>query len=550
MAEIDGATLMARALKQQGVQFMYGIVGFPVIPIAMAAQAEGIRYIGMRNEQSASYAAQAAGYLLGRPQACLVVSGPGVVHALSGLANAQQNCWPMILIGGANTTDQNGMQAFQEERQVQIASPFCKYAHGVERPERIPFYVEQAMRTALYGRPGAAYLDMPEDVISGVVEEDNIDFPPTIAEPPRSLAPPDNIEAALDVLEDAQKPLVIIGKGMAWARAEDDVRAFIERTQLPFLASPMGKGVMPDDHPLSVGAARTLALQEADTILLMGARFNWIMHFGLPPRFASKARVIQLDSTAEEISHNRQTEVALLCDGKAIVGQLNDALKNRQWFFPSDTDWQAALSEKAANNAAAVAPMVDDDAKPMNYYRAYRDIVDRLPKDAMIIGEGANTMDIGRTQMPNLEPRTRLDAGTYGTMGVGLGFAIAAATVHPDRPTIVVQGDSAFGFSGMEIETAARYSLPLKIIILNNGGIGGGAPEPEVGVDRLPHALMHGARYDKMAEAVGGRGFHVDDPADLGAALDEALAHDGLVIINVIIAADAGRKPQAHHWHG
>ena len=550
MAEIDGATLMARALKQQGVQFMYGIVGFPVIPIAMAAQAEGIRYIGMRNEQSASYAAQAAGYLLGRPQACLVVSGPGVVHALSGLANAQQNCWPMILIGGANTTDQNGMQAFQEERQVQIASPFCKYAHGVERPERIPFYVEQAMRTALYGRPGAAYLDMPEDVISGVVEEDNIDFPPTIAEPPRSLAPPDNIEAALDVLEDAQKPLVIIGKGMAWARAEDDVRAFIERTQLPFLASPMGKGVMPDDHPLSVGAARTLALQEADTILLMGARFNWIMHFGLPPRFASKARVIQLDSTAEEISHNRQTEVALLGDGKAIVGQLNDALKNRQWFFPSDTDWQAALSEKAANNAAAVAPMVDDDAKPMNYYRAYRDIVDRLPKDAMIIGEGANTMDIGRTQMPNLEPRTRLDAGTYGTMGVGLGFAIAAATVHPDRPTIVVQGDSAFGFSGMEIETAARYSLPLKIIILNNGGIGGGAPEPEVGVDRLPHALMHGARYDKMAEAVGGRGFHVDDPADLGAALDEALAHDGLVIINVIIAADAGRKPQAHHWHG
>ncbi|TDI61101.1 MAG: oxalyl-CoA decarboxylase [Alphaproteobacteria bacterium] len=550
MAEIDGATLMARALKQQGVKFMYGIVGFPVIPIAMAAQREGIRYIGMRNEQSASYAAQAAGYLLGRPQACLVVSGPGVVHALSGLANAQQNCWPMILIGGANSTSQNGMQAFQEERQVHIASPFCKYAHGVESVDRIPFYVEQAIRTALYGRPGAAYLDMPEDVISGLVEEDDIDFPATIAEPPRSLAPPENIEAALDVLEGAEKPLVIIGKGMAWARAEDDVRAFIERTQLPFLASPMGKGVMPDDHSLSVGAARTLALQEADTIFLMGARFNWIMHFGLPPRFGKNTRIIQLDSTAEEISHNRETEVALLGDGKAIVGQLNDALKNRQWFFPTGTDWQAALSEKAAANAAAVAPMVDDNTKPMNYYRAYRDIVDRLPKDAMIIGEGANTMDIGRTQMPNLEPRRRLDAGTYGTMGVGLGFAIAAATVHPDRPTIVVQGDSAFGFSGMEMETAARYRLPIKVIILNNGGIGGGAPEPEDGVDRLPHALMHGARYDKMAEAFGGKGFHVDDPADLGAVLDEALAFDGMVIVNVVIAADAGRKPQAHHWHG
>jgi 2-hydroxyacyl-CoA lyase 1 len=550
MTQIDGATLIARALKQQGVEFMYGIVGFPVIPIALAAQREGIRYIGMRNEQSASYAAQAAGYLLGRPQACLVVSGPGVVHALSGLANAQQNCWPMILIGGANSTDQNGRQAFQEERQVQIASPFCKYAHGVESIDRIPFYVEQAIRTALYGRPGAAYLDMPEDVISGEVDEDLVEFPATVAEPPRSMAPAENIEAALDVLEEAKKPLVIVGKGMAWSHAEDEVRAFIEKSQLPFLASPMGKGVMPDDHPLSVGAARTLALQEADTIFLMGARFNWIMHFGLPPRFAKDTRVIQLENTAEEMHHNRQSEVTLLGDGKAIMGQLNQALSNRQWFFPAGTDWQAAMTEKAEANAAAVAPMVDDDAKPMNYYRALRDIVERIPRNAMIIGEGANTMDIGRTQMPNFEPRTRLDAGSYGTMGVGLGFAIAAATVHPDRPTIVVQGDSAFGFSGMEMETIARYNLPIKIIILNNGGIGGGAPEPAEGEDRLPHALLHGARYEKVGEAFGAAGFHVDDPADLGAALDAALAYDGPAIVNVTIAADAGRKPQAHHWHG
>ena len=550
MTQIDGATLIARALKQQGVEFMYGIVGFPVIPIALAAQREGIRYIGMRNEQSASYAAQAAGYLLGRPQACLVVSGPGVVHALSGLANAQQNCWPMILIGGANSTDQNGRQAFQEERQVQIASPFCKYAHGVESADRIPFYVEQAIRTALYGRPGAAYLDMPEDVISAQLDEDTVDFPAAVAEPPRSLAPSENIEAALNVLEEAKKPLVIVGKGMAWARAEDEVRAFIEKSQLPFLASPMGKGLMPDDHPLSVGAARTLALQEADTIFLMGARFNWIMHFGLPPRFAKDTRVIQLDSTAEEMHHNRQSEVTLLGDGKAIVGQLNEALGNRQWFFPAGTDWQAAITEKAEANAAAVAPMVDDDAKPMNYYRALRDIVERIPRNAMIIGEGANTMDIGRTQMPNYEPRTRLDAGSYGTMGVGLGFAIAAATVHPDRPIIAVQGDSAFGFSGMEMETVARYNLPIKIIILNNGGIGGGAPEPEGDDDRLPHALLHGARYEKVGEAFGAAGFHVDDPADLGAALDAALAHDGPAIVNITIAADAGRKPQAHHWHG
>jgi 2-hydroxyacyl-CoA lyase 1 len=310
----------------------------------------------------------------------------------------------------------------------------------------------------------------------------------------------------------------------------------------------MGKGVMPDDHPLSVGAARTLALQEADAVFLMGARFNWIMHFGLPPRFSSDAQVIQLDVSAEEISHNRRSDVALVGDGKAITGQLNVALESRQWFYPADAPWRKAIAEKAEANAAAIQPMADDDTAPMNYYRAYRDIVERIPKDAIIIGEGSNTMDIGRTQMPNFEPRTRLDAGSYGTMGVGLGFAIAAATVHPDRPIIIVQGDSAFGFSGMEMETAARHNLPIKVIILNNGGIGAGAPEPAKGEPRMPHALLHGAQYEKVAEAFGGAGFSVQDPKDLGAALDAALAFNGPAIVNVRISASAGRKPQEHAW--
>ena len=239
MAKIDGATLVARALKQQGVQYMFGVVGFPVQPIAAAAQKEGIEYYGCRNEQAASYAAQAAGYLTGRPGACLTVSGPGVVHGLAGLANAQQNCWPMILIGGASPTYQNGMGAFQEERQVQIASPFCKFAHAVEHVHRIPFYVELAVRQSIYGRPGAVYLDMADDIIRGEVDEEKVHFPPAIPEPPRMQAMPDSVEQALNALESAERPLVIVGKGMAWSRAEDEVRAFIERTRLPFLASPM-----------------------------------------------------------------------------------------------------------------------------------------------------------------------------------------------------------------------------------------------------------------------------------------------------------------------
>ena len=548
MATVRGATLIAESLKQQGVDYMFGIVGFPVIPIASAAQRAGITFIGMRNEQAAGYAAQAAGYMTGRPQACLVVSGPGVIHALAGLANAQSNCWPMILIGGASGISQNGRGAFQEERQVMAASQFCKYAHAVEDARRIPFYVEQAMRTSFYGRPGPVYLDLPDDVILQEVDESEVRSVATIKDAPRPQAMDEHIEDALSALESAERPLVIVGKGMAWSRAEDEVRAFIERTQLPFLASPMGKGVVPDDHPLSVGAARTLALKDADVIFLMGARLNWIMHFGLPPRFSKDVRIIQLDACAEEISSNVPAEVALVGDGRAVVAQLNRALADRQWFYPVETQWRSQLAAKAEENLTAVQPMIDDNASPMNYYRAFKDIREWLPDNAIIVSEGANTMDIGRTQMPNNSPRSRLDAGSYGTMGVGMGFAIAAATVYPDRPVIAVEGDSGFGFSGMEIETMCRYKLPVKIIILNNGGIGGGMDELPTDKPIPAPILTPRARYDKMIEGFGGKGFLVEDPKDLRATLDEAMAFDGPVIVNVLLDPRAGRKPQQFAW--
>jgi 2-hydroxyacyl-CoA lyase len=550
MSKIDGATLVARSLKQQGVQFMFGIVGFPVGPIAAAAQKAGIRYIGMRNEQSASYAAQAVGYMTGRPGAALVVSGPGVVHGLAGLANAQQNCWPMVLIGGASPTYQNGMGAFQEERQVQIASPFCKFAHAVEHVHRIPFYVEMAVRNSIYGRPGATYLDLPDDIILGEVDEEKVHQAATIPEPPRMQAMDQDIDTALNVLQQAERPLVIVGKGMAWSRAEDEVRAFIERTQVPFLASPMGKGVMDDTHKLSVGAARSHALQEADVIFLLGARLNWIMHFGLPPRFNKKVRIVQLDIAAEAIGQNVPAEVGLVGDGRAIMGQLNKALQNRQWFYPKDTPWHAAIAEKSAANARMIKPMIDDNSTPTNYYRALKDISAWTPDNAVIIGEGANTMDIGRTQLPNVAPRLRLDAGSYGTMGIGMGFAIAAAVVHPDRPIISVSGDSAIGFSGMEIETACRYQLPVKIVVLNNGGIGGGIAEfPEDRGELPPRVLTIGARYDRMMEAFGGKGWYIEDPQQLRGALDAAMEFRGPALVNVRLHPEAGRKPQQFGWH-
>src|SRR6201994_524949 len=374
MSEVDGATLIARSLKQQGIDHLCGVVGFPVTAIAVAAQKEGVAYLGVRNEQSAAYAAAAYGYLTGRPGACLTVTGPGVVHGLAGLANAQQNCWPMILIGGASETYRGGMGAFQEERQVLIASPFCKFAHGIESVHRIPYYVEMATRNAIYGRPGATYLDVPDDIIRGKCDLDKVVEVERVGEPPRMVAPADNVEAALNLLERAERPLVLLGKGMAWSRAEDEVRTFIERTQLPFVRSPMGKGVMPDDHPLSAGAARPLALQQGDGIFLLGARFNWIFHFGLPPRFAKDVKVIQLDIAPEEIGHNKATEVALVGDGKAIVSQLNKPLHNRQWCHAKDAPGRQPLAQKTAANAAQINPQIDDETAPAGYYRALRDV--------------------------------------------------------------------------------------------------------------------------------------------------------------------------------
>jgi 2-hydroxyacyl-CoA lyase 1 len=551
MAEIKGADLLAKSLKEQGVQYMFGVVGFPVGPLAEAAQKAGLPYIGMRNEQTASYAAGAVGYLTGRPGSCIVVTGPGVVHGLAGLANAQQNCWPMILIGGASETYRNGMGAFQEERQVLGATPFCKWAHAIEHVNRIPFYVEMAVRQTIYGRPGSAYLDIADDIIQGTCDEDKAVKVAKCPDPPRPMAGQQDVNRALDLLASAQRPLVIIGKGMAYANAEDEVRQFIERTQLPFLRSPMGKGVVPDDHPLSVAAARTLALQQADVVFLMGARFNWIMHFGQPPRYAPDCKVIQLDIEPEAMHQNKPADVPLLGDGKAIMAQLNQALAGRQWFYPKETPWREAITKKAAENAETIRPQIEDDSAPGNYYRLLKDVREWMPKNAILSAEGAGTMDIGLTQLPSFHARSCLNAGTYGTMGVGLGQAIAAAVVHPDRPVVHLSGDSAIGFSGMEMETLCRYGMPVKIVVLNNGGVGPGMPEIPQNpmLNMKPNTLIWGARYDKMMQAFGGYGAYVEDPKDLRGALDEAMNFPGPALVNAKLSQGAARKQQAFRWH-
>ena len=547
MAEIDGATVIARSLKGQGVEHIFGIVGFPVAGIAAAAQREGIKFYGFRNEQAASYAAAAVGYLTGRPGVCLTVSGPGMVHGIAGLANAWSNCWPMILISGAPDSYQDGQGSFQEAPQVEAARPFVKMSRRPESLARVPYYVEQAVRTSITGRPGAVYLDLPNDIISGQIEEDEVVYKDRAPDPTRVLADPRHVSQAVSALKSAERPLVIVGKGAAYSGAEEEVRAFIEQTQLPFIASPMGKGVIPDDHPLSVQPARSYALQNADLVFLMGSRLNWIMHFGLPPRFNPDVRVVQMDIAAEEIGTNVPAEVGLVGDAKAITGQINDLLDQEPWTYPQETTWWTGLNTKAEENRASVQAMMADDSVPMGYYRVLKEIHEALPRDAIVSSEGASTMDIGRTVLDNYFPRHRLDAGTFGTMGVGLGQAIAAAVVHPEKKVVAVEGDSAFGFSGMEVEVACRYGLPITFVIVNNNGIGGGPNELDPA--RVPPgAYTPNARYERIIEAFGGKGYFVTTPDELKPTLREAVDSPVPTIVNIMIDPKSQRKPQQFGW--
>ncbi|XP_028836092.1 2-hydroxyacyl-CoA lyase 1 [Denticeps clupeoides] len=562
MEERTGAQLIAEALRAQNVEYMFGIVGVPVIEVAMAAQTAGIKYVGMRNEQAACYAASAIGYLTGRPAVCLVVSGPGLIHALGGMANANMNCWPVLVIGGSSDQNQETTGAFQEFPQVEACRLYSKFSARPSSLAAIPSVIEKAVRSSMYGRPGACYVDIPGDMVNAKIEEVKVRTVSCCPPPPVGLAQYNAIAGAISVLKQAERPLIIIGKGAAYSRAEAEILQLVESCELPFLPTPMGKGVVPDDHPNCVAAARSRALLQADVVVLLGARLNWILHFGFPPRFSPQVKIIQVDLCAEELGNNMRPAAALLGDIRAVVSQLLEELQKKPWKYPANTEWWKTLKDKMASNAKMSKAMALQPALPMNYYTAFHHISQLLPKDCIIVSEGANTMDIGRTMLLNSLPRHRLDAGTFGTMGVGLGFAIAAALLEKTQGSgqrvVCVEGDSAFGFSGMEVETMCRYKLPVVIIVINNNGIYSGVDtdtwrEMEKMGDLTniapPVTLLPDARYDEVMRAFGGKGYLVQTPEELRSALQESLADwDRPSLLNVLIDPASDRKQQEFPW--
>lgn len=542
-----GSQVIAEALFQLGIRHIFGIVGIPVIEVADACIDRGIQFISFRNEQAASYAASIYGYLTGLPGVCLVVGGPGVLHAIPGVGNASVNCLPLLLLAGSSETHQTNKGAFQELDQVSYLAPHTKLSARPSSLETLPTLLEKAYRTSYFGRPGPTYVDLPADFIQGSAKSSSVQKVSPPGPAPRTAADPERIAQAVALLREAKSPLLVIGKGAAYARAESAIRSFQESTQIPFLPTPMGKGVIPDDSPLNVSAARSAALKSADVILLLGARLNWILHYGEQPKFHPNVKIIQVDVASEELGNNTaEASLGISGDISLVVPQLHDALGK---LGIKNTGLPKALEQVKARNTVKAHEIEQNSVVPLKYqpvYRVIRDVLAKQPRKVVYVSEGANTMDISRSSFPLNHPRTRLDAGTNATMGVGMGYAIAAKAAHPETLVVAIEGDSAFGFSLAEVETAVRSNLPMIIVVMNNSGVYHG-----VDPDRYNHietkplpatALQLDTKYHVLAEAFGAKGYEVRTLEQVEAAVEDAVKSNQVAIINVIIESGKDKK--------
>jgi len=543
----DGFHLVIDALKLNGIETIYNVPGIPITDLGRYMQAEGLRVLSFRHEQHAGYAAAIAGFLTKKPGICLTVSAPGFLNGLTSLAHATTNCFPMILISGSSEREIVDLQQgdYEEMDQLAIAKPLCKAAFRVLHADDIGIGIARAIRAAVSGRPGGVYLDLPAALLGQAIDaaKGQKSLVKVIDPAPAQLPSPDSVQRALDVLKEAKRPLIILGKGAAYAQADDDIRALVEKSGIPYLPMSMAKGLLPDTHPQSAGAARSLALKEADVVMLIGARLNWLLSHGKGKTWGTQPKkFIQIDIEPKEMDSNVEIAAPLVGDIGSCVSALLQGMEG-DWSAPP-SDWTNAIKEKVETNISRMAPKLQNNNVPMDFHGALgvlRTIITERP-DAILVNEGANTLDFARSIIDMHKPRKRLDVGTWGVMGIGMGQAIAAA-VETGHPVLAVEGDSAFGFSGMEIETVCRYNLPICIVVFNNGGIYRGTDiNPTGGSDVATTVFVKDARYDKMMEAFGGVGYYATSPDELKQAVNEAMDSGRPALVNAVIDENAGTE--------
>ena len=543
----DGFHLIIDALKLNDLTTIYGVPGIPITDFGRMAQAAGLRVLSFRHEQNAGNAAAIAGYLTKKPGICLTVSAPGFLNGLTALAHATTNCWPMILISGSSEREIVDLQQgdYEEMDQLAIAKPLCKAAYRILHAQDIGIGIARAIRAAVSGRPGGVYLDLPAKLFGQVMDaaEGAKSLVKVIDPAPAQIPAPDAVDRALKVIKGAKKPLIILGKGAAYAQADAEIRAFVEKSGIPYLPMSMAKGLLPDDHPQSAGAARSLVLKESDVVVMIGARLNWLLSHGKGKQWGdAPKKFVQIDIEPREMDSNVEIAAPLVGDIGSCVAALDRAMGDN-WPKPP-ADWTSTVKDKVDSNVAKMAPRLQNNNVPMDYHGALG-VLKRIIKDrpdAILVNEGANTLDFARSIIDMSKPRKRLDVGTWGVMGIGMGTAIAAA-VETGHPVLAVEGDSAFGFSGMEVETICRYNLPVCIVVFNNNGIYRGTDRnPTGGADPAPTVFVPGSRYDMMMQAFGGVGVNATSPDELAQAVAEAMDSGKPTLVNAVIDPQAGTE--------
>ena len=542
----DGFNLLIDALKLNDLTTIYGVPGIPITDFGRMAQAAGIRVLSFRHEQNAGYAAAIAGFLTKKPGICLTVSAPGFLNGLTALAHATTNCFPMILMSGSSEREIVDLQQgdYEEMDQLAIAKTMCKAAYRILHAEDIGIGLARAIRAAVSGRPGGVYLDLPAKLFGQVVDaaKGRKSLIKVIDAAPAQIPAPSAIKRALDVLKSAKKPLIILGKGAAYAQADEAIKAFVEKSGVPFLPMSMAKGLLADTHPQCAGAARSTVLKDSDVVVMIGARLNWLLSHGKGKTWGdAPKKFIQVDIEPREMDSNVEIVAPIVGDIGSCVAALLEGM-GASW-PKAPADWMGAVSAKRDENVAKMAPRLMNNNNPMDYHGALgvlRTVIKERP-DTILVNEGANTLDLTRGVIDIYKPRKRLDVGTWGVMGIGMGQAIAA-TVETGHKVLAIEGDSAFGFSGMEVETICRYNLPVCIVIFNNDGIYRGTDVNTAGKDPATTVFVKGSRYDKMMEAFGGVGVNATTPDDLKRAVNAALESGKPTLINAVIDPAAGSE--------
>lgn len=548
--QVTGMYILAQTLKRLGLDTVYGLVGIPVTEAAYAFQDVGVKFVSFRFEQQAGMAAATHGFLTKQPGVLLTVSSLGFMNGLTATANATVNCYPMIQISGASdpTMVDMNMGTYEQLDQFNTAKPLVKAAFRCSHAADIPSAIARAYRAAVSGRPGGVYVDMTTPALSEVLdatEAEKLFYTPVDIYSP--VAPNQaSVDKAVEILTNAKRPAVLIGKGAAYAQVEDKLKTLVETYQLPYLPMSMAKGVLPDNGPLSAISCRSDIMEKADVVLIVGARLNWMLSFG-KGKWNPEMKFIQLDVEPQEIDVNVPIASPIVGDLTLSLEALLKGMEGKK--MQTDPNWISTLQAETKVKNAKFAERLSDASKlsPMNHWSALsvvKPVLEANP-DVILVNEGANTLDDTRDAVDMSLPRHRVDCATWAIMGMGMGSAVGAA-VATGKKVVAIEGDSAFGFSGMDFSTITRFGLPVTVVIFNNGGIynhmgKNPSTNPDVEKDPAPTTLDFD-RYDMMGEVFKCDHAYVSTPEELKTALETAIASGKPNIINVELAPDAGKE--------